>query len=177
MKKICLTCEKEFEALQRELNRGNGKYCSRECSNNRSTWRNRSKTMAVLTCAGCAVEFERQECRVHDSKSGLNFCSRKCKDSAQSISGNCPEIRPEHYGDGKSSYRDRALRHYGAVCSRCAYSEIEQMLDVHHRDKNREHNEIENLEVLCVWCHALETRGIVAQSGERLPCTQEAVGA
>ena len=177
MKKNCLTCDKEFEALQRELTRGNGKYCSRECSSNRPVWKNRSKTISTLTCAACYKEFDRQTCRVHYTKSGLNFCSRECKENAQSLAGNCPEIRPEHYGDGKSSYRERALKYYGAKCNRCGYGEIEQMLDVHHRDKNREHNEIENLEVLCVWCHALETRGIVAQSGERLPCTQEAVGA
>ena len=32
------------------------------------------------------------------------------------------------------------------------------MLDVHHKDENRSNNKIENLEVLCVWCHAVLTR-------------------
>ena len=148
-----------MRALQRELTRGNGKYCSRECSNNRPVW-NRSKTITTLTCAGCHKEFERQKCRVHDNKSGLNFCSRECKEKAQSVDGNCPEIRPRHYVDGKFRYRSRAIRHYGAKCNRCGYCELVQMLDVHHKDKNREHGEIENLEVLCVWCHALITRGL-----------------
>ena len=61
------------------------------------------------------------------------------------------------------SYRERALKAYGATCNRCGYSDIEEMLDVHHRDKNRKNSKLENLEVLCVWCHALETRGVVVQ--------------
>lgn len=32
------------------------------------------------------------------------------------------------------------------------------MLDVHHIDGNRKNGKADNLEVLCVWCHALETR-------------------
>lgn len=47
---------------------------------------------------------------------------------------------------------------------RCAYDAHEQMLDVHHRDGDRKNNKIENLEVLCVWCHALETRGVPSHS-------------
>ena len=134
--------------------------------------------MVTLTCAFCSADFSRRKCKVHDNKSGLNFCSRKCKDSAQGIDGNCPEIQPSHYGDGHTHYRERALKHCGAICNRCGYDALERMLDVHHRDKNRSHNRLENLEVLCVWCHALEIRyGIVAQSGERLPCKQEVVGA
>jgi hypothetical protein len=38
------------------------------------------------------------------------------------------------------------------------------MLDVHHKDGDRENGSIENLEVLCVWCHALYTRKILGPS-------------
>ena len=34
------------------------------------------------------------------------------------------------------------------------------MLDVHHVDGIRQNNHPDNLEVLCVWCHALKTRKI-----------------
>lgn len=40
-----------------------------------------------------------------------------------------------------------------------------ELLDVHHVDGNRKHNKIENLEVLCVWCHAIVTRGLVIDIG------------
>jgi hypothetical protein len=178
MLKQCLTCGQDFDALERELTRGNGKYCSRKCSSQRPIWENRKAAISVFVCAFCNLTFERLTRDVNLSKSGLRFCSRKCKDNAQSLDGGCFAIQPEHYGDGLCSYRDRALKRYGAKCNRCGYKEQNQMLDVHHKDGDRKNGAIENLEVLCVWCHALETRlGLVVQSGERLSCTQEAVGA
>jgi hypothetical protein len=36
----------------------------------------------------------------------------------------------------------------------------ERMLDVHHKNNDRNDNRLKNLEVLCVWCHALHTRNI-----------------
>ena len=53
----------------------------------------------------------------------------------------------------------------------------EELLDVHHIDSNRSHNDINNLAVLCVWCHAIVTRfGSLAQLGERDTCNVEAEG-
>lgn len=39
-------------------------------------------------------------------------------------------------------------------CSRCGYNKHPQLLGIHHKDKNRENNNIENLEVLCANCHS-----------------------
>ena len=60
----------------------------------------------------------------------------------------------------QSKYRQRAFEHHGEVCDKCGYSDEPKMLDVHHIDSNRRNNHINNLRVLCVWCHALITRGI-----------------
>lgn len=65
---------------------------------------------------------------------------------------------PDHYGDGKADYRSRALKAYGAVCRKCGYGDLQKMLDVDHIDSNRQNNELDNLQVLCVWCHAEKTR-------------------
>ncbi len=46
-----------------------------------------------------------------------------------------------------------ALR--GSHCERCAFS-ITQVLQVHHKDRDREHNSLDNLELLCPNCHASE---------------------
>ena len=40
----------------------------------------------------------------------------------------------------------------GMRCEKCSYSKIE-ILQVHHIDRNRVHNELENLELLCPNCH------------------------
>jgi hypothetical protein len=40
-------------------------------------------------------------------------------------------------------------------CARCGYDNS-LVLEVHHKDRDRENNSIENLEVLCANCHKLE---------------------
>jgi len=60
-----------------------------------------------ITCHICGKHFNRKESKLKCSKSGLYFCSRECKEKAQSING------------------DLALAHYGASpnpekkCIRC----------------------------------------------------------
>src|ERR1700677_1710633 len=165
--KQCACCQTDFYAPKHRTRR----YCSQACFGKAS--RNRVE----VRCAQCGTLHEKPLNKLDNSIHRVYFCSRECKDLAQSVLGKCPEIRPEHYGDGASCYRNRALKHYGSECNLCGYSGLKIMLDVHHKDGNRENPSIENLEVLCVWCHALYSRGVVAQSGERLVCNQKVVGA
>jgi len=74
---------------------------------------------------------------------------------------------PPHFGSSWGDYRTHALRKYGEKCSNldCNLTlkgiEIKKsMLDVHHKDGDRSNNSLTNLEVLCVWCHALLTRAL-----------------
>lgn len=128
------------------------RYCGNSCS---------VKACAkpvTLSCYHCKKEILRSPSKAKRSKSGLFFCDRECKESAQSAVGGVKEIQPPHYTNGLTNYRKRALAHYGSVCAVCKYSEKSVMLDVHHRDSDRSNNALDNLEVLCVWCHAIETR-------------------
>ena len=43
----------------------------------------------------------------------------------------------------------------GPKCERCGYS-TQNILELHHRDRNRTNNVSENLEILCPNCHAQE---------------------
>lgn len=67
---------------------------------------------------------------------------------------------PDHYGKGNGAYdyRIRALAHYENKCVKCNYNEKKKMLDVDHIDSNRKNNSLDNLQILCVWCHAEKTR-------------------
>jgi len=41
-------------------------------------------------------------------------------------------------------------------CERCDFDEFPQILGVHHKDRNRNNNDMSNLEVLCPNCHSME---------------------
>lgn len=161
--RACDGCDNLFQPLMRDVVQGNGRFCSRTCSNKyqrkpeHSTPRKKKEVIYLtLTCSMCQVIFKRDK-RSHteNKKRGIYFCSRKCKDLGQRISSNLACI-PSHYGDGNSVYRQIAFRHHGKKCNRCGYDRYESVLQVHHKDRNRQNNLSNNLEVLCPTCHVEE---------------------
>lgn len=114
----------------------------------------------LLLCSMCGKEFLRTASKMSNSKSGLHFCSRSCKDRAQRLDNGFTAIHPPHYGKVSKEYRKTAFRLLGSQCASCGYDRNSKMLDVHHRNSDRSDNRIENLVVLCVWCHMLVTRGV-----------------
>jgi hypothetical protein len=48
--------------------------------------------------------------------------------------------------------KTRLLAERGKVCERCGYDKYE-ILQVHHKDRNRRNNKLENLEIICPNCH------------------------
>lgn len=99
--------------------------------------------------------------------SNAKYCSDKCRNAYISYrwavskgkfkkpgvgSGNNQEIGPNHptYTTGIGSYSKRAFEHYGRQCNRCGTTD---KLLTHHKDEDRTHNELDNLEVLCKSCH------------------------
>lgn len=68
-------------------------------------------------------------------------------------------------GGAQCGWYDRFMKD---ACERCGSTEL---LLVHHRDRNRSNNDLENLETLCKRCHQIEhrcwenfTKGIVRSS-------------
>ena len=157
-KKICKNpdCKAEFDCL---LSGGqkNQQCCSAACG---AILR---RTRKVIPCSFCKNRFSIKLSKLNEVKSKLNFCSRKCKDSAQRLDSGeqYGDLRPDHYGvaNGLYTYRERALKFYGPRCSVCGYG-IEKVLEVHHRDGKRSHNAIENLDVLCPTHHEEYEAGV-----------------
>lgn len=137
--KCCEFCNNGYYARKDVKSR----FCSNSCKQN---YRRENSAKQKYTCFYCGKEFEAY------AKGNLgkkNYCCRSHKDADRLYNNK-----------NKSEYRYRALKFYGESCADCGYELNSSMLDVHHIDGNRKNNTLENLRVLCVWCHALETRRV-----------------
>ena len=120
-------------------------FCSAECSRK---YRHES-TQKDCVCAMCGKEFSRQQSHIRPGTKFV-FCSRSCRDQAQSADGGYI-IRPAHYRNGEHSFREKVqLEH----CVGCGETRS-YLLEVHHIDGDRQNNKKSNLEVVCANCHAI----------------------
>lgn len=88
---------------------------------------------------------------LNNSKSGLYFCNRKCKDKAQKLGG-IKEIMPSHYGTSEISNKTFIESIENPQCAGCGENKI-YLLCVHHIDGNHDNNIKENFEIVCGNCH------------------------
>lgn len=123
------------------------KYCSKICSSTAN------RTREHLTCQKCSKIFTSRPSAMVNAKHGIRFCSRKCKDLAQGLKGECPEIRPKHYGPAEAplTYKNRIPL---TECVGCGENRRFLLL-THHVDGNRKHNWDDNLECVCANCHII----------------------
>ena len=120
--------------------------------------KNKKHVRVSLVCTNCAKEFERFPSQLEKSiERGTKnyFCSNKCSIIGRDKSWSTTIQGDKHplWNGGKGSYRERAIRYYGAVCRECGYDEYPSLLWVHHKDLKRTNHRLENLEVLCIRCH------------------------
>lgn len=148
IEKECKQCGEKFQAELRELKRGNAKFCSRACSSKHRKEQPRKPKQPNVECAQCGTAFYKTESKKRNSKSGLFFCSRSCKDEAQRIGG-IKEIMPAHYGTG-DGYRTACFAHHEKKCVVCGEDKI---VAVHHYDENHHNNDPANLVPLCPTHH------------------------
>lgn len=63
-------------------------------------------------------------------------------------------------------YRTMAFENFPHVCNRCGKAVDLFTADVHHKDRNRQHNELSNLEILCKSCHHKEHMVVDSETGK-----------
>ena len=152
--KDCLCCGKNFEARLSEIKRGSGKFCDLKCvAEYRFRINPKPKAKPNCICIYCKKEFYKCESKKKKSRSGLHFCCRKHKDLGQRLESGLKAIHPPHYGDGKWTYRRKAFEEYEHKCNKCGWGDHIPVLEVHHKDRNRKNDNIDNLEILCPTCH------------------------
>ena len=148
----CKICNKAFYIKPSNQKRGWGKFCSIDC---------RSKGQLkgqIVKCFICGNNIYRSPMHIKRSRSGNFFCNKSCQTKWRN---QIIFIGAKHsnWKNGEFSYR-RILKSNSKhiICNHCGISDPRVLL-VHHLDKNRKNNAINNLQWLCYNCHHLIHNG------------------
>jgi hypothetical protein len=136
----CKQCGSIFSVYASQIKRGGGKFCS----------------------IGCGTKYR----NLTDNPAWRDDVKRKISENHAPVPWLFDYRFNNYKGLDVKSYRKKALRKYGEKCNRC---DCVDNLHVHHKDRNRKNNDIENLEVLCADCHQEEHK--YEFSRERCPNT------
>lgn len=144
----CLLCSKSAYVKPSHQLLGSGKYCSKKCAS--LGQRNGS----FVNCFICNEPIYRS---LHDrrrSKSKKFFCTKSCQTIWRNSILYTEKNHPNWTG-GEYSYRQRLIRSSQLQeCAKCN-GQDPRVLAVHHKDKNRKNNSLDNLTWLCHNCHYL----------------------
>lgn len=137
----CPTCGTRFRQRLRSLPR---KYCSSKCirPGKRSFPCPTKKPRATGACETCGKLYEFCPTGWTHSR---RFCSRSCAHIHVA-----KLLRVDTPKSTRMSHRKGIAR-----CERCGWAEALEVLQVHHKDHNRENDTPDNWEVLCPTCHRL----------------------
>lgn len=116
--------------------------------------RSGGKSYCSRTCYGASCRKE-SPCIVCGRLvlAGLNkiTCSKECSNRHRTgIKYNINQ--PRDRVKSQRALKIRLLKARDNKCERCSYSKIE-ILHVHHKDRNRNNNDLRNLELVCPNCH------------------------
>ena len=119
--------------------------------------RNRRRVFCGQACFGiyCRKEKPCIVCgKLILASANKKTCSRGCANTHRT--GIKYRIgSPRSIVKSQAALKARLLEQRGRKCERCAYDNYE-ILNVHHKNRNREDNRLENLEIICPNCHAEE---------------------
>lgn len=133
---VCVVCGKPIYRRPNEIKRNKGNvFCSISCCGKH----NRIETPCVVCGKLIMAHFHKKTC----SRSCANVHRAGIKYKMN---------RPRDKVIDQRSLKLRLLRLRGEKCERCGYSKI-QILQVHHKDRNHDNNNLDNLALICPNCH------------------------
>ena len=132
----CVVCNKPIYRRPQEIKtNGERVFCSQACFG--------ISCRKEIPCLVCGKPI----------LSGLNkkTCSRSCANTHRE--GIRYKInRPRDKAQKIRAIKIILLEQRGTKCERCSYNKLE-VLQVHHKDRDRDNNKIDNLEIICPNCH------------------------
>jgi 5-methylcytosine-specific restriction endonuclease McrA len=87
IERSCEFCKNIFQASKKEVNRGNGRFCSISCAAKRK----RSDDAPNFECSHCTKPIRVKQSKLSKGKTGLHFCSRECMNEHEwrAVRGDC----------------------------------------------------------------------------------------
>ena len=144
---LCDSCGRKLIRKKSQIKLAIKHYCSRRCA---EKGRRKGRDLNCFICGKLTYKSLKDLSR---SQSESYFCGRNCSNvwvGKQRRASNNP-----NWKGGKSSYRIVMKRNgFLKKCFICGEKDS-RILMVHHIDKNRENNNLNNLSCLCYNCHFL----------------------
>lgn len=86
----------------------------------------------------------------------LPFIVSTYESNRKKLCPDCVHIRRKERGVNYSKkHRKELIQSRGNKCEQCSYNNI-NVLEIHHKDRDRSNDTNENIEVLCANCHTIE---------------------
>ena len=130
----CCICSALIYRRPSEI-KGGRVFCGRDCVTKAQS----KETPCVVCKKPILAQFHKKTCSrscANRNRSGLRYKVGSPKDRVV----------------GQRALKTRLLEVRGKQCERCGYTK-HQILHVHHRDRNRDNNELSNLELVCPTFH------------------------
>jgi len=135
----CIVCGTLIYRRPGTLKQSNGAaYCSQSCYGKSCRKEKPCVICGQLILAGANKRTCSRVC-ANKSRTGITYSGRRTKDNVVT----------------QRRLKVRLINERGTNCERCDF-ELTDILQIHHRDRNRKHNMLTNLELLCPNCHARE---------------------
>ncbi len=132
----CLVCKKAIYRRPAILEANNGQvFCSSTCFGLHCR-----KEQPCIICGKLIL-----------ASSHKKTCSRTCSNKYR-VGIKYKIGRPRDKAQSERSIKIRLLEIRGKVCEKCSYNK-QEILQVHHKDRDRSNNNLSNLELVCPNCH------------------------